>query len=437
MLEISNSKMKGHIRGIGVAYKNGKIKWYRNDIKVSNTITKSGLDTFMMCQNTPDKYCSYNMNGSAINAANLAMMFTRNIATTTAPTTTYNHGVLSACQRGLNGALSSSDMTDLLEPIGGKTYEFQTWVSACGTYQVSDDTLGYRVTHIHEAETAGQTIKEIGYYKAYATTAGEHNYTLFSRVALPQDLWVTLQPGERLVTTYQLDITNTLPFGVTASVGGRNLTTYRRQPQPSTVYYGGNSPSPSESLAILPMQNFVVGTNGIEESLSTSTAPTWQTSVCGFQPDTWHPFAVPDSSTSSGNKRCMPVFYEVDPSVPFPFTESVFSAAYNTNNATHSLPATWYNKAWVCFSSMGNFKPLSNIGNNPNGCQVLPLPYVLGSGERVFRVTLAAAEPVTTNGIMNISWMSWRGLFIKFDPVIEKKGIDKLVFEFTMKFTAN
>lgn len=192
----------GMLAGIGVQHADGSVKWYKElENPVKNRIVSGGLDHMLMYNGSPSGGYSVT---TSIGPGETFKVW----ATAVAGTAVGRSGPLAYCGRGTGNTPTQFTDTALEAQIGSLTSTIKKGVPFCGT-----KTLDYfgkyalRMSHTHEAETEAVIIKELAWFGRWCRVAGVVNYPMFSRVVLPEDLWVSLDVGESLITTYELRIT--------------------------------------------------------------------------------------------------------------------------------------------------------------------------------------------------------------------------------------
>lgn len=201
MISENNRFLGGHLVGIGKGLANGEIVYQELKEPIHNRIVSVGLDHLFRWDGTnyvPDYgYSRYLWAGK-----------------NTEYTTYYkcHAGALNFMSFGSGSSATSFNDTDLINGSGIYTETRQTSSSSSQDFNGikinSYGNFSYRISHKSEPVAATTTVREIGWFGGYDNsnvTISSGTKVLFARVVLPSP--ITLNAGEYLITTYQLDET--------------------------------------------------------------------------------------------------------------------------------------------------------------------------------------------------------------------------------------
>lgn len=217
MILDNNRFLGGHLVGIGKVRANGEVEYQELEKPVHNRITSVGLDHLFQFGGSQQE------NGNDGTAKYGLWIGT---STSTYSNYKYRAGALQYMSYGSGTTATAFTDTDLANGSGlYSNTKYTSSVSAQtlnGTKVNSFGNYSFRVTHKSAAAAATTTINEVGWYGAYTNnsssldpSASNTTMVLFARVVLPSP--ITLNAGEYLLTTYQLDETNSNTTATTGS----------------------------------------------------------------------------------------------------------------------------------------------------------------------------------------------------------------------------
>ena len=218
MILDNNKFLGGHLVGIGKVRANGEVEYKELEKPIHNRITSVGLDHLFLFGGADQ--------ANANNGANADMALWVGNGRSAYSSYKYRAGALEYMSYGSGTTATAFTDTDLSNGSGSYSNTKQTSSATAqtlnGTKVNSYGNYSFRVTHKSAAAAATTTVNEIGWYGAYTNntssiTPGAANTTmvLFARVVLPSP--ITLNSGEYLLTTYQLDETNANTIASTIS----------------------------------------------------------------------------------------------------------------------------------------------------------------------------------------------------------------------------
>jgi len=211
MIIENNRYLGGHLIGIGKIRANGELEYQELKNPIHNKIVSVGLDhLFQFSGSTyPDfGYASSNDSAAGVLWASVSGRSGYG----------YRAGALHYMAFGSSSAataFSDSDLGNrLVDYSSVKISERTSPYNLNGTRINSFGNYSFKLTHKSAAVAETVTVNEIGWYGAYGTNSSNpENKVLFARVVLPSP--ITFNPGEFLVTTYQLDETNSNTIATT------------------------------------------------------------------------------------------------------------------------------------------------------------------------------------------------------------------------------
>jgi hypothetical protein len=201
----SNHYLGGHLVGIGKITKSGEVIYNKLEKPIHNRITSVGLDHLFQFSGSAHPNVEWR-NSYSSSAVGFASYFVGKEGNSSKAS--YRAGVLEYVAFGNGTSSTNFDDTTLASQIGGYSdtkYYGTASTGLCGSIVNSFGNLSHKITHQSATVSETTTINEIGWFGAYDTTSSYSNKVLFARVVLPSP--ITLQAGEYLLTTYQLDET--------------------------------------------------------------------------------------------------------------------------------------------------------------------------------------------------------------------------------------
>lgn len=195
-----NNYLQGQLVGIGKIHADGSedFRWLEKPIK--NRIVSSGLDHLLTLNgNQTSSFSEVNSSPAALKNLWVSRSYQSYDATQN------RCGVLHYASYGSSGDATEFTDTALHARVGGYSGEKREGLGNCGTQIRSYGNFIFRVSHIHTAAPSeGTTVREIGWFYDIVSNSTPSNYKMFSRVVL--DSPVELQAGDRLVTTYEVNL---------------------------------------------------------------------------------------------------------------------------------------------------------------------------------------------------------------------------------------
>lgn len=197
--------LEGFLVGIGKVRKDGSVEYRELEKPIHNQIVRTGLNLMLddfssyyygqsnwLHASTKSLWCWYYSNDTTGNPGNVGPLTFCSFGTDSTATNVET-------QTNLN-ALVERYFTKYLPAVSGNNWPY--W----GTTEFTPGTMSMRVSHKSSAVSSTTNVNEIGYWgakKANATWSSGVTYRLFSRIVLPTAY--TLEAGESLITTYQLN----------------------------------------------------------------------------------------------------------------------------------------------------------------------------------------------------------------------------------------
>ena len=217
MIQEDNKFLGGHLVGIGKVRTNGEVEYQELDKPIHNRITSVGLDHLF--QFASSNHPNYSDAGSASQQSIPGVLWAGTNSDTSGSPTYYRAGALEYMSFGSGTAPTTFTDTTLQNGIGSYTntkyYNTGSKQSLNGTKVNSFGNFSFRISHQSAAVSETTTVNEIGWFGAWDTTSSYSNKVLFARVVLPSP--ITLNAGEYLITTYQLDESNSNTTATTGS----------------------------------------------------------------------------------------------------------------------------------------------------------------------------------------------------------------------------
>ena len=216
MIIDNNRFLGGHLVGIGKVRTNGEVEYQELEKPVHNRITSVGLDHLFQFGSTAQESAQENTHTGALWTDVTSEVYSNKKRAGALHYMSYGSGTTATAFTDTDLANGSGLFSNTKYTSGGSTQTLNgTKVNSFGNYS-------FRVTHKSAAMAATTTINEVGWYGAYTNNSsslnpGASNTTmvLFARVVLPSS--ITLNAGEYLLTTYQLDETNSNTTATTGS----------------------------------------------------------------------------------------------------------------------------------------------------------------------------------------------------------------------------
>jgi len=358
-------KVQGYLVGYSILENGNIINETKFDVPVKNTIVTAGK-TWLMTRNTTDN--SFTVDG-------WTPMFGWSSGLARA-------GALTFCAKGSSNTATTADMTGLVSIVGTYTQTILSGDPNTGTrYDKENGKIIMRVTHDHAVETSDQNINELGWFSYLYSVR-----RMFSRIVLPNT--VTVQTGQQLRTTYQLEIsvapTTLTPFSFTMTGLGTVTGNYMLQAKiPETTTTFG---SVANSLMSC------IDTNGNHLGVS---APNY---YCGL---TFTPDAYRTTDNYGGYNQYDMILY----------TATQAFTTYGDYTTTTNPAAS--SSVLITNTSSGS-------------CTITPSVYVAGSNYRDITYVL---DPNFPNGTdVTFSAIRVRGLLFVFDSPITKLNTQRLTF---------
>lgn len=242
------SSLGGEIVGYGIGRKDGTVDYKWLEQPKHNRITQQGMNLLFMLDEDPTKTTNYVKSENHYPALWTDMRDENNT------------GVLEYCAYGNGQGNTSFYDTDLHNRTSDYVNTKYTGVPYCGSNYDEDGNniiYHYRVSHKFPEVEQNTTIREIGYYSKILVhpETGNEKYIMFSRVLLAEP--ITIEKGEYIIFTYQMNETVNLKKykTYTAEQFNADSTVYEFYPQytnNSTGYnklfnrpcidYNGNTP---------------------------------------------------------------------------------------------------------------------------------------------------------------------------------------------------
>lgn len=184
-------RLGGHLVGIGKIAVDGTEEYTWLDKPIHNRITSVGLDHLFCYNGSPT--------GGFTNTAhkgNIAAMFLGSNVT--------HYGALTFCKLGTGKKATEFTDTDLQTPVNGLSSTYKTGDPFTGTNVIEFGKYRLRITHIADTVEEIVKISELGLFGQYTKDDTVVN-PMFARIVL--DKPITVNPGEKLLFTYELLIT--------------------------------------------------------------------------------------------------------------------------------------------------------------------------------------------------------------------------------------
>lgn len=197
----NNTFLGGHLVGIGKIKKNREIIYNELEKPIHNRITSVGLDHLFQFSGAS--------NPDFIAGSTWSFWPCLWVSGGGNSTHKYRKGALNYMAFGSGTNVTSFNDISLENKLSDYSEDNLTASGSSqtlnGTRSNSYGSYSFRISHQSAAVSSATTVNEIGWFGAYDTTNAYSNKVLFARVVLPSP--ITLEAGESLVTTYQLDQT--------------------------------------------------------------------------------------------------------------------------------------------------------------------------------------------------------------------------------------